>query len=141
MSPRGKARVLGAGSAAAEWGTKSFCLEAPGELRGSVGRVCHPLQHNVPPGSAPRCRRIHSRGTWQLSHLPCKCKKPCRAGLLWRRPRGRRKLVNLVTSVLVQVEAKACNILFRRGCAVVKLPVKEVMGRREKILSSEGPVS
>lgn len=45
---------------------------------------------------------------------------------------------HLVTSLLVQVEAEVCNILFRRGCAVVKLSVKDVVGRREEILPSEG---
>lgn len=32
MNPREKGHVLGAGSAAAEWGTKSSSLEVPGEL-------------------------------------------------------------------------------------------------------------
>lgn len=41
------------------------------------------------------------------------------------------KLVkHLVTSRLVQVEAAVCNMLFRRGCAVVKLSMKEVVGRK-----------
>lgn len=45
---------------------------------------------------------------------------------------------NLVTSLLIQVEAEVCNTLFRRGCAVVKLSVKEMVGSREVILPSEG---
>lgn len=51
------------------------------------------------------------------------------------------KLVkHLVTSLLVQVEAEVCNKLFRSGCAVVELSVKEVMGRGEEILPSEGQI-
>lgn len=52
------------------------------------------------------------------------------------------KLVkHLVTRHLVHVDTEGCNRLLRRGCAVLKLSGKEVVGIREEILLSEGHVS
>lgn len=47
---------------------------------------------------------------------------------------------HLVTSHL-HVDTEGCNRLLRRGCAVLKLSGKEVVGIREEILLSEGHVS
>lgn len=108
-------------------------------------RVCHSLQHSVPPRSAPCCSQMHFRGTWQLSIYLTSVRNDEDQGSSGKRPRRRLKwscklVKHLVTSLLVQVEAEVCNKLFRSGCAVVELSVKEVMGRGEEILPSEGQI-
>lgn len=108
-------------------------------------RLCHSLQHSVP-SLCPTLYQMDFRGTWQLSvcltsvsnhvHQGSPGKRP------WKRVKVSCKLVkHLVTSHLVHVETEGCNRLLRRGCAVFKLSVKEVVGMREEILLSGGHVS
>lgn len=102
------------------------------------------LQHSVLPHSALYCIQMHFRGAWQLS-IYLASVRSVDQGFSGKRPRGRLKMScklvkHLVTSPLVQVEAEVCNILFMRGCAMVELSVKEVVGSRGEILLS-GQVS
>lgn len=147
MNPRGKGHVLAAGSAAAEWGTKSSSLEVPGELYEVAPWEALPLPSAPCPFTlCPTLYQMDFRGTWQLSvcltsvsnhvHQGSPGKRP------WKRLKVSCKLVkHLVTSHLVHVETEGYNRLLRRGCAVLKLSVKEVVGMREEILLSGGHVS
>lgn len=59
-------------------------------------------------------------------HQGCPGKRP------WKRLKVSCELVkHLVTSHLVRAETEGCNRLLRRGCAVLKLSGKEVVGMRE----------
>lgn len=104
------------------------------------------LQHSVLPLSVLYYNQMHFRPTWQLSIYLASVRSCVDQGFSGKRPRGRLKMScrlvkHLITSPLVHVEAEVCNILFVRGCAMVELSVKQVVGRREEILLSEGQVS